>query len=1313
MGSSINWTRRRTGALGPPEEVEYVTPSRVQSLGKSPSVPRVQGHVWTPPAEFDSYRLGDRLGMGGMGQVFLAQDIVLDRLVAIKFIQTLKSNPEHRERFLVEARAIARLQHPNVVTIYRVGEADGQPYLVSEFVRGQSLDLISTPLPWEAVLKIGIGLARGLAAAHRHGVVHRDLKPGNAILADDGEVKILDFGLAKLIGDSASATSLPSEGARRKVQGPTALGEPGARGADALPCLVDLSLTDPEALIGTPHYIPPEVWMGDPGSYRSDVYSLGLILFKLVTGRLPFEQQNIDLLKAAILAQTIPALASVAAVNERFAEVVDRCLRRDLELRYASGEELREALERLSSDQRPVSRAEGNPYRGLRPFDAEHRALFFGRESDCRAILERLRTDSLVVMAGDSGVGKSSLCRAAVIPGVLEGALGSDRAWQAVTVIPGRRPLVSFAASLAPLLKLEEESVTALLREGFGTAARQIRKQLKAQSGLVIFIDQMEELVTTSDPDEAHALARLLAELCIFTPGIRLIGSARGDFLTRIAALPALGPEIGRALYLVQPLSAEKIREAVTGPARATGVSFESEPLIDGLVNSTLNGSGSLPLLQFALAELWERRDVKRTLITGKALDAMGGVTGALATHADNVVAGLLPEQRQAARRMLVQLVTLEGTRAHRTEEELTTGAAAAREALEALVRGRLLVARDTPVGSVLEVSHEALIGGWPTLRTWLAEDKELRAARERLGAAVRDWERLGGGSGALWSARQIAEIDRFKIPDLSARASDFLRLSRRSNRRQRLFLAGVGAALFLALATTLLATRLKARREINHRVQGFITSARSSLAQAREDSSQVAALSQAAFGLFDHQTRTRAESVWADALRAQTNLDATYAETTNALDAALMLEGENADARRLLADVLLERAILADTEHRAAARDELLGRLAVYDVGGHRLQRFNGPGLLSLSSAGEKGVTVRAERIVVSGRSRNLQQMGELGITPGNYTLPNGCYVLTLEATGRATARLPVCLQRDEEVAVEVPLLKAGAVPAGFAYVPPGDFLFGASDEKQRTEILDTVPLHRVHTDGFLIQKTETTYGQWLEFLNALTPKEQKRFLSHPANSMQGGENYSLLPLGEGRWQLTLQPTTQVYQAKTGERLVIPGRTRRSSQNWLQLPVAGITWKEAQAFLEWARASGRIPNARFCTETEWERAARGADDREYPHGDALAPDDANFDETYAKQASGFGPDEVGSHPLSRSVFGVDDMAGNVWEWTTSHFAAREFVLRGGAWYYGRRSSLVTNREVVEPGVRDTRVGLRVCASVPGQARSPDSNTSR
>src|ERR1043165_3280433 len=165
---------------------------------------------WEPPAEVEEYRLLRPLGRGGMGSVWLAKDTLLDRLVAVKFVAHAPDR-RTRERFAIEARVAARLSHSNVVTVHRYREIAGRPYRVSEYVRGHSLDKIAKPIEPARALEVGIALARGLAATHRQGIVHRDIKPANAIVTADGDVKLVDFGLAKL-----QDAALP-RGARREL----------------------------------------------------------------------------------------------------------------------------------------------------------------------------------------------------------------------------------------------------------------------------------------------------------------------------------------------------------------------------------------------------------------------------------------------------------------------------------------------------------------------------------------------------------------------------------------------------------------------------------------------------------------------------------------------------------------------------------------------------------------------------------------------------------------------------------------------------------------------------------------------------------------------------------------------------------------------------------------------------------------------------------------------------------------------------------------------------------------------------------------
>lgn len=193
---------------------------------------------------------------------------------------------------------------------------------------------------------------------------------------------------------------------------------------------------------------------------------------------------------------------------------------------------------------------------------------------------------------------------------------------------------------------------------------------------------------------------------------------------------------------------------------------------------------------------------------------------------------------------------------------------------------------------------------------------------------------------------------------------------------------------------------------------------------------------------------------------------------------------------------------------------------------------------------------------------------------------------------------------------------------------------------------------------------------------------------------------------LSNGKWRLRLEPAQgAVLVVEEGEKVRYTKRKRRRLQNWLRFPVTGISAVDAEAYVTWLDRSGRVPGARLCTEREWERGARGADDRRFPHGYELDPEDANYDETYGKHPLAMGPDEVGSHPSSRSPFGLDDMSGNAWEWTTSSIQPARYSARGGAYFFGRKTNQIVNRELPVPTIRVATLGLRVCATYPRPIR--------
>jgi serine/threonine-protein kinase len=263
------------------------------------------------------YSLERELGRGGMGIVYLAREVQLDRLVAIKLLpRALADRPEVRERFLREARMAASLSHPHIVPIYRVGEAKGLVFFVMAYVNGETLgERLRTrgPLPTAVATRLLREVTWALSYAHGRGIVHRDVKPDNILIeAETGRALVTDFGIA--------------------------------RGAE------QTEITDPGRVMGTAHFMSPEQGASEPVDGRSDFYSLGVVAYLAVSGKLPFDAPSVPALLAKHAAANLPALTSVApSVPASLASVIERCLRKNPDERWASGEALVEAIDAASA----------------------------------------------------------------------------------------------------------------------------------------------------------------------------------------------------------------------------------------------------------------------------------------------------------------------------------------------------------------------------------------------------------------------------------------------------------------------------------------------------------------------------------------------------------------------------------------------------------------------------------------------------------------------------------------------------------------------------------------------------------------------------------------------------------------------------------------------------------------------------------------------------------------------------------------------------------------------------------------------------
>jgi WD40 repeat protein len=691
----------------------------------------------------DRYQIRSQLGRGGMGEVWRAFDLKLRVEVALKaLLPDLFKDERRRDLLRREVRAAREVMSPNVCRIFDLIEIEGRELVSMEYVDGATLLGVLQergPLDLKEAQDIASQFLAGLEAIHKVGLIHRDIKPENIMLTRAGRVVVMDFGLARQDTEGGGTVS------------------------------------------GTPAYMAPEQAAGQTLDPRADVYSAGVVLAEMVSpeGIKSFESRQSVWEGVRSEPAKLP--------DSPWAPVLKRAVAKDREGRFNTAHTLTRALEDVTL------RVEGaedlHPYPGLASFTEADAEYFFGREAEVEAIWRRLEGAHLLAIVGASGAGKTSFIGAGLRPNAPPG-------WRIARCTPGNAAISSLRRMLIHELTGDAEALELLVDSGSQDSIVEAATRWRRNHGqTLLVIDQFEELFTQNPSEEQARFATVVGQLVV-EADVRVLLSMRDDFLLHCNRHEALRP-LFATLTPLDPPAGAALRRAVIQPALKCGYRFEDDELVEEMLAEVEGERGALPLLAFAAARLWEKRDRETGHLTRQAYQDIGGVGGALARHAEATMDRIGTDRITIVRELFRNLVTAEGTRAVREWNELLSifdrgdvsreginpsptkemwasekrnvGAGfipareAAEEVLRELIDSRLLTSYEVredehePTRRV-EIIHESLLANWPRLVRWQTQDQEGAQLRDELRQAARSWDEHGRHDDRLWTGTAFRE---------------------------------------------------------------------------------------------------------------------------------------------------------------------------------------------------------------------------------------------------------------------------------------------------------------------------------------------------------------------------------------------------------------------------------------------------------------------------------------------------------------------------------------------------------------------------